>query len=251
MHNDESIQAKGFTIGGSIGFSTANFEATKQVAGGFRLRGDGTNWTTSGNMASDLYNLISFTSGRTVLGLPNRNYNSFDAQAIQITYTGTNNYKIERIYSGLGAGFLGFALWDIDLNARVTTPPTTDDYVHLSGYSSYEAALSWNNWIVTNRFSSNEFLADNNFFVIGVFELWLKVFNVSPTSLRPKWQAKAGVTEYRLYRDTNSDFSTETQIYTGTELSYLDEGLTTDTMYYYRLDDQTDTEISRFQNKPV
>jgi len=185
--------------------------------------------------------------GKTILGLTNTsNLQGFDAQSVALTYAGSNNYRIERVYSALGAGYIGFYLIDIDTNTRVSTKPTSSDFVHVSNYGLTRQILSFSNVSSNNFLNNNEVLLTNNFWVSGLLELWLKVDIVSDTSLKARWQSKSGVTTYKLYRDTNEDFSTATLVYSGTDLEYTDTSLTADTLYYYRLDDQTDTEISRF-----
>jgi hypothetical protein len=57
----------------------------------------------------------------------------------------------------------------------------------------------------------------------------------SSTELGITWDASVNATNYVLERDTNSDYSTATEIYSGALLTYTDSGLTEDTTYYYRV----------------
>ncbi len=78
---------------------------------------------------------------------------------------------------------------------------------------------------------------------MGLFELWMKASPLSSTEMKVKWQSKSGVTQYKLNRSTaftvdvngNYVLTAPTQVYIGTDLSFIDTGLTANTMYYYQL----------------
>lgn len=56
------------------------------------------------------------------------------------------------------------------------------------------------------------------------------------TSIQTSWDAVVGATGYELQRASNILFTTGlTTVYTGTNLSFLDTGLTNSTLYYYRV----------------
>lgn len=54
-------------------------------------------------------------------------------------------------------------------------------------------------------------------------------------SIQADWTASSGANNYILEIDTNSDFSTSTEIYTGPLLTFNITGLTNDTIYYVRI----------------
>jgi len=254
---DEAYVTEEVQTGCTVGTTYADLSATRTTTAGFQLKGNGTNWTASGRMSS-YYSLASFSSGRTALNMPST-YKMIDAETVQITYTGTNNYRIRRVYSGIpGTMGLAFFLVDNATNLDVTSAPTTNDYVHISCVGNYREVISLNTWQISNTQVGNGFmLPAYNFWTLGVFELWFKVDTLSTTSLRARWQAKTGVTQYKLNRstaytvDVNGNFvlTAPTQVYAGTDLSFTDTGLTTNTMYYYQLTDQSNVEISQFNQK--
>jgi len=247
--NDESTQAKGVTIGGTVLLDFAQCKASMSLSStGFRLTGNNTNWTAAGGLSS-IYSLHSLTASGITTFANNSNTNWVDYFQVQITYTGENNYRVKRKWSGLGGNAVAFYLVDIDTNTVVNTPPTASDSVVVSNYGTYRASLNLANWALTQSFGTNEFLYNNNFWVSGRFELWMKVLSISSTENLAKWQDKSGVTTYNLYRDVNEDLSTKQLIYSGTLLEFKDTGLTTDTKYYYQLEDQTNTEITTFNIK--
>lgn len=237
---DETFAENGVFFGASVSTSQATLAAFRKTVGGMIMTGNGTTWTTAGTFKRAT--TITVSSGKTTL-VPFGNNLEIEASSTGVQYVGRNNYRIELDYGGANTKFW---LVDIDTNTRITTAPTSDDLVLITNYGLINKRVDLENW--KSASDGNYFLDDNqiNIWMHGFFELWLKVWVVSDTSLRPRWQTKSGVTTYKLYRDINEDFSTETLIYSGTNLEYLDTGLTADTLYYYRLDDQSDTEISRF-----
>lgn len=248
VSGDESYRKYLVSFGCSIGIDSTDLFASRPANGGFSLVGNGTNWTAAG-VFSGYYSLASYNSGLTAFDLP-ASVTAFDRDSIQITYTGENNYRVKRKYSGLpGSAGLAFYLVDNTTNAVITTPPTADDHVHVSCFGQGVLELGLKSWNTQN--SGNAFMAGGNFnfWYLAMFELWMKVFVVNSTELLAKWQSKSGVTTYKLYRDTASNLATKTLIYSGTALEFKDTGLTANTMYYYQLCDQTDTEITQFNTR--
>jgi len=215
-----------------------------------RVRGNGLGGWSNRGFAADGFDFdnINNTTGQ-ITATQGSLLKELDPEAITLTYTGKNNYRIERDYSFSSGKVLDFIIIDNATNLPVLTNPTSDDSLTIIGgmvfrnlrLNTYSTStVGGNSWMFTGNF---------NFWVFGTFELFMKVWTSTATSLLVKWQSKSGVTNYKLYRDTDKDFVTETLIYSGTDLIFEDTGLITDTLYYYRLDDQTDTEITRFWNK--
>tara|TARA_R110000765_G_scaffold93781_2_gene176743 strand:- start:12288 stop:13400 length:1113 start_codon:yes stop_codon:yes gene_type:complete len=260
FHNtgcDERLSLYGVIPGQSVGTSFLEINASRDAGRtGFQLAGNGTNWTATGDGAFELYDLASLNSGVTAFNIK-ANTQSFDGKSVQIQYVGTNNYRIRRITSGIpGSAGMAFIMVDIATNLDVTTAPAVGDLVVLTGFATTRQAIRLDVWIQPTgassaMTSSNGFMnsVNTNFWCFGVYELWMKVLNVSSTENLVKWQAKSGVTTYNLYRDTLEDLSTKTLIYSGTLLEFIDSGLITGTKYYYELEDQTNTEITRFNTK--
>tara|TARA_R110000772_G_scaffold264801_1_gene385630 strand:+ start:446 stop:2215 length:1770 start_codon:yes stop_codon:yes gene_type:complete len=254
MTGDETIQGYVSSFGSSTGLNETTFFGTRPSPQGFQLRGNATNWTSSGNFASK-YSLNNFTAGLTDLNLTS-DVTCFEAQSVVIVYAGSNNYRIERVYSGLsGSAGVGFYLVNNATNTRVLTAPTTSDYVHISGWGQGLLAIGMQTWS-TGQFG-NSFMYNNNFWTSGLYELWMKCIATSDTSILAKWQSKSGVTAYTLKRSTaftidvlgNYVLTSPTTIYTGSALEFEDTGLNANTMYYYQLLDQTTAEITQFNIK--
>jgi len=244
INNDESTQAVGTSIGATVGVSTAQCNASRSVSStGFRIFGNGTTWTANGPQAN-AFSVHSLVSGKTTLA-NTANTNSVDYREVQMTYVGNNNYRIKRFWSGLAGNAVAFQLVDNTTNAVVTTAPTSDDVVVVSNYGTYRTSINLYRWVLTGQFT-NTFLENNNFWVHGMFELWMKAFSVTDTTSLLRWQEKSGVTTYKLYRDTQEDLSSKQLIYSGSLLEFKDSGLSSDTKYYYELEDQTNTEVTRF-----
>ena len=253
---DESFTEQGVFFGATVGVQFLQLRAARIKNSGFRLTGNGTTYTiTTPNTLS----LISVVSGLTTFSLGGF-VTDFDTNAVQISYVGTNNYRIQKVFSGLGAAVLGFKLVDISTNTVITTAPTSDDVVIISNAGSQIQPLALGTWgnpnapQNTNIFMSS---AGYNFWCIGLFELWLKAAPISSTKMLVKWQQKAGVTSYTLRRstaftvDSNGDYvlTSPVTIYTGIALEFTDLLLTANTMYYYQLLDQGGVEISQFNNR--
>ena len=246
--SDEAFQTKGLTTGAAVGLDNAIMYASRSKAtNGYLLTGNNTNWTASGGSAG-AYSLHSLVAGLTTLQ-DNAVPSDVDYREVQISYVGENNYRIKRKWSGLSGNAVGFYLVDVATNLVVTDLPTADDRLIVSNYGSYRFSVNLAEWVLQGSQGQNGFLGANNYWCFGMYELWMIGLNVSSTENHIKWQLKTGVTTYNLYRDTDSTLATKSLIYSGTLLEFIDSGLTVDTMYYYQLEDQTNTEITRFNTK--
>lgn len=251
---DDSLCAYAVNAGTSVGVDYLELYSYRNVNSGFQLQGNGTNWTASGSQLGS-YSLNSASGGYYYLDIP-AGAQDLEVQRITMAYLGTNNYSVRRKFSGLpGTLGFGFALYDNATGALVTTAPTSSDYIIFGNFGEAMTPVSLSQWELTSfgGTGGNNFLnaPSTNFWVSGIYELWMKVDNTSSTENSVKWQEKSGVTTYNLYRDTQEDLSTKTLIYSGSLLEFEDTGLTSDTYYYYQLEDQTNTEITRFNARTL
>lgn len=259
---DESYQKQMVSFGASVGIGQADIFATRPVAQGIRLTGNGTNFTQTGD---NTLTVNTISSGVISFNL-NNNSTGYDVNAVVFQYVGSNNYRIRRKLSGItGTAGTAIELVDIASNAVVTTAPTSDDVIIITNLGSDKINVNLNAWgnpaSLAAKQRTNVFMsaAGHNLWNIGMFELWMKASPISTTEIKVKWQSKGAVTTYKLMRstaftvDANGDYvlTTPLEVYSGTELSVIDEGLTTNTMYYYQLLDQDDTEITQFNTKTL
>jgi len=251
---DETIVVHGAQFGCSISKTACSVTSYRQIMQGFRLVGNGTNtWTKSGTFSGNATVANIDVTGLTLI-TPLISTNPVEGTGVSVDYVGKNNYRIER---NLAGGQTSFYLIDNATNTRVTTNPTSNDGVIVSNYGIMSYIVNLEKWkigAVGNQFLNS---AVANIWIQGCFELWMKVFTISTTELLAKWQSKSGVTSYTLKRSTaytvdvngNYVLTSPTTVYTGTDLQYLDSGLTTNTMYYYQLLDQSGIEITQFNTK--
>jgi hypothetical protein len=241
---DESFAVQSLTVGPTVGFS--NLEAAVYHAGsmGVRLTGDGAgNWTKNGYDASE-FTLTTFSTGDGGTSFNVAGTFAINYDGLNIQYIGPNNYHIKRLYSGLGAYNVKFVLVD-EFGNFLNTNPTTSDEVIISnaGMRSYQISMY-------NYDNSNAFMGSfTNFWVTGLFECWMVANTVSSSSIAVKWQAYTGATNYKIYRATDQAFTSPTLIHTGTDFAYTDTGLSSSTLYYYKMVatiSSVDTDITTF-----
>ena len=254
---DEAISARNITMGASVSFNSLLVRGAFILAGNLTVRGNGTNQytITSPNNTGATFGNISAISGYSTLTLTSL-WSLVEGTSIVATYQGPNQYTIQRAWSGLGSGVMAFRM--IDTNGNPVTTPSSDDYVIISNVGVKSIPTNFNTY-TTGTITNNNILLNNNIWNIGLFELWMKAAPISTTEIKVKWQSKSGVTQYKLLRstaftvDANGDYvlTTPTEIYSGTDLSFVDTDLTPNTMYYYQLLDQTDTEITQFNTKTL
>lgn len=257
---DESFATQGVLFGSSVGTNVAQTKGSRVTESGFKMQGNGTSWSITPSSAGASLTINAFSAGLTSFNIAS-NIVNFDSNKVQISYVGEGNYRVKRKWSGI-AGTAGVAFYLVDnvTNTVLTTAPTSTDYIIISSCGVNQQTLPLGTWgNPANPQNTNIFMAGGqfNFWCIGMFELWLKCMPLSTTSILAKWQAKTGVTSYILKRstaftvDVNGDYvlTTPVTIYTGTDLEFVDTGLTGNTMYYYQLLNQSSVEISQFNTK--
>lgn len=256
INMDETWGRYNANVGASVGTTQLSVNIYQMFPNGFRLTGNGTSsWTLNAKVKD-----ASTIDAITVAGLTrisndysgsSTKYTGLFDDGVLVTYQGSNDYRVRQEYNtGSDYDVVKFYLVDNATGLDVTTNPTSDDKVIVSNYGTASLLVGLQTWN-TRGSTQNSFLGapSGNIWLNAIYEAWMKVWVVSDTSLRAKWQEKSGVTTYKLYRATNATFTGATLIYSGTAQQYLDTGLTADSQYWYRLDDQTDTEITSFTQR--
>lgn len=238
---DETLANAGVICGPSVGTANADVSAYRLTMNAGKLTGNGsTTWTASGvqlsvNSYSSGNGLTSITPtmiGGTILGASN------EIEGTQISYVGTNNYHIQRKYSGLG-GLIGFYLVENLTNNIVTGNLSTTDVVSILFARPITAAIPAQT-VNSVLYPSDIYGAAANYWVKATFELWFRAYPTSTTgSIQTMWQSyKIGsnyATNYRITRAPLSSPGTETTIFNGYGFSYTDTGATSGTQYIYRM----------------
>ncbi len=226
---DETTSEMGVTLGPSVSFEAMNIEGFRRdPSAGTVLTGnaDGS-WTGSSVIATNY-------AGFSDIRLNDSKIEDVKPNQVNVTYQGTNNYRVRRIYSGFVApDFLRFELRDNATNTVVTSL-TTADVVSITGLGStnYQFLLG------KYKADHNAIIAQGNanFIAMGIYELFLIAKGINKDTVHIKWQEHSDATNYRITRSTDDFVTNNVVIYTGTDLNFIDEGLTSNTLYYYKLE---------------
>lgn len=231
---DESFARYGVLCGPTVGTSSANIEAYRTTAMSIRLRGQSsTTWSVNG-LYSNQFTFGTISAGLTGFNVTGSTSHNVDYTSMAINYIGTNNYGIRRVYSGLGANNIGFMMVDRFTGSDVTTNPTSSDEILITNAGMYPVPLPMQIWTTNNQFMTGP-SSPVNFWVFAAFECWMVTVPISTTSIQVRWQPTyTSATTYKIYRDTQASFATQVLIHTGTSGSFLDTGLTANTLYYYK-----------------
>lgn len=248
---DETFAANGTIVGPTVNFD--NFEAAvvrMQSLPGISLLGNANGvWTKSGKKTGS-WDVTAYSSG-SALNVVSEAF-AVDYDGFYAVYMGTNNYRVRLRTSGLGAYNVGFVLVDNATNLDVASI-TSADIVKIGMQGAMSPLnIPMNQWATSDE--SNTFMGTfTNFWVLGLFEAWMVANRKSATAITVKWQTNyPSATNYKIYRDTNADFSTQTLIHTGTSGTFEDTGLTASTLYHYKLVavvSGVDTEVTTFRCK--
>lgn len=232
-----------------------NYEFIGNLAstgGGINLVGNGTSTLAVQNSQTGLYTITLDTVNAAGWAL------SFDytdgagmylgptSSGLLAQYTGSNGYTLNRLYSGLTRAFK-YQVLDCAGNP-VTGAPTSADR-----FTIFDGAAQWNG-IDFRQFltSTNPYLVAGlpNFWFMGLYKAYpdsLKIIRplnftviASGTAgqINVTWNAVANAANgYELDRSTNPNFSGGVTVLVNftSATSFNDTGLTTGTVYYYRL----------------
>lgn len=244
---DETLGPKGYVTGPSVGLSSSVFKVSRTRPLQLRMYGDGAgNWTLYGQDAGK----FSVSTFNTSTGLTTITITDLEGQTNYkytggFIYQGPQHYGIQQKYSGLGASSLGFYLIDTS-KAIVVSAPSSDDNIIGINMGEITDSPRFDVWKPENQYMAG---GTANFWYEGMMEAYMVARGLSTTEILVKWQEYTSATNYKIYRDTDPAFGTQVKIYDGTELQYLDSGLSSGTLYYYKLVAEiasVDTDITTF-----
>jgi hypothetical protein len=248
---DEGFAGIGASCGATVDLTNMQIHCSVMRPIGIRLRGAGTTtWAKNGQVQAN----FDISAYSTADGGTSFNYTGtaigLDYDTFSITYFGPNRYTISKTYSGLGAYNIRFNIRDA-AGALLTTNPTASDEIQITSGATAPIQIFLDAYAATNP---NQYLSTlSNFWILCLFEAWMLVSPSSSTSNLVKWQnTYPSATAYKIYRDTQSSFATQTLIYTGTGSSFLDTGLTSNTLYFYKMIAvvaSVDTLVTTFNSK--
>lgn len=162
-----------------------------------------------------------------------------------VEYTGSNGYTVNRLWTGLTRNYR-YQLLDAAGNP-VVGQPTTSDRITIFNGSSYRSTIDQRQFLT----ATNPYFASGlpNYWFVGI----IRVFPDSLKIIRPlnfavvgagtgnvniSWTAVSNAGNgYELDRSTSPNFSTAVTVLVNftSVTSYADTGLTSGTIYYYRL----------------
>lgn len=236
---DESLAVSTVQVGSSVLTSRADIYAYRLTMNAGKLTGDTTTWTNSGlslsvnsyNTSTGLTSITPTVSGGTILGASN------EVEGTQISYVGTNNYRIRRQYSGLG-GLIGFYLVENLTNNIVTGNLSSTDVVSIMVARPTTTPIPAQT-VNSVLYPSDIYTAGANYWVRAAFELWFRAYPLNNTTNATIWQAyKIGsnfATNYRITRATLAAPTVETDIFNGYGFYAEDTTATAGVQYIYRM----------------
>jgi len=248
---DETLAGRAVVVGSTTGFSDFEAPAYTVRTIGCRLTGDGTNtWVKTaafGVAAMFVLSAYNPVDGSTSFNVNSPAFN-VDYDQISITYVGANNYGVRRVYAGLGIYNAKFILIDRATGLPVLASPTANDEIFITNAGTQTVQLLLATWINGN----NDWLGTfTNFWITGLFEAWMVASPIGQSAILVRFQpVYPNATNYKVYRDTSPTFLTSVLVYTGTGGAFTDTGLSTDTLYYYKLVGTiagVDTDITTFR----
>jgi len=207
------------------GESYVSFMANQPSIPSISFTGNGAgSWTVGGNFTS--FFATNLQNGYAEVG-PYQINTVGSYGTVSFVYMGKNNYHCMPWLTGT----YGYGFYLVNSLGQVVLNPTTDDIVIANGFQIVPELLDMAVWKGTNNW-----LKDLSSFTLSmIFEAWMIGYPMSGTSAQVKCQAVPTATNYKIYRSTNANFSTQTLIYSGTALNFTDTGLVSNTKYYYKM----------------
>lgn len=123
---DETLASKGIFIGASVGTSVATLRCYQQrgTVGGY-LVGNNTTYVNGAGLTG--FSVINYNSSNGLLQLWYTGQN-YENPGLVANYVGDNQYRLEKVTSGLSLGYFGYRVCDMFGNA-VTDAPTSADKI--------------------------------------------------------------------------------------------------------------------------
>ncbi len=215
------------------------------------LQGTAGNWTIPGdnsganqfdfglNYTSWIDNdILGFSVSLTTSGFYGSQANiNYDACLVQ--YEGPNNW------TAVGSGAWGPYYKTVYLRDNATgalvpkTSITSSDRIKIVTNLTRRRTVNFTTWVPENYWLSG-FSSTS---LDAVFEAYIVAKRINDSEVIIRWQPYAGSTTHRIYRDS-------TLIYEGTDFSFVDTGLSLNTLYEYKmytLSGETESYITKFK----
>jgi hypothetical protein len=172
---DETLSAQGIYVGASVGLDIAIIDVYKNtgVYGGY-MTGDGTTgYTKAGDLPSFNLNIVS--AGEFLFNPP-KTSGTTDASNLSelwkhatVNYVGPNNYRVQRLFTGLGSYAFRYQIID-NVTGQPITTTSTDDVIEITSAvpkivrlnMNVNDANGWPGSIIKNT---------GNFWVTGLYRI--------------------------------------------------------------------------------
>lgn len=236
---DETLASAAVQVGASVGMANAIVSPFLLFGNAGKLVGNTTTWTATGLTSTVLtYNTTTgITNFTPTMTLGTIYAGTREIEGTQITYVGTNNYHVRRVYSGL-SGQIGFYLIENLTNNIVTGNLSSTDVVVISIPRSTSVAIPAQT-VSSNLFPSDIYTSSANYWLRASFELWFRAYPHKTTTNETIWQQyRVGAniaTNYRITRATMASPAVETTLFNGFGFSYTDNTAATGVRYIYRM----------------
>lgn len=228
---DETFAANCAIAGPTVGTTTFEAQVVRPKPVGIRISGNGTSTLVKNGFNTGMFTLTTYGTYTGGFGVQFAPTYAKDENLISFKYDGPNNYRIKRQYGGLGANDVVVILVD-EFGNPVTDFPTASDNIFIDNAGMTSLNIPMNIWGVDNAFMGSF----TNFWVFGVFETWMVASAVTNSSIQVRWQTNyPSATNYKIYRSSTGINGSFTLIHTGTSGTYVDTGLTTGTIYTYKM----------------
>lgn len=167
---DETLASLGLVCGAGVDFSSADiFCYLPNTQAGF-LRGNSTTYLLNNLSGWDItYNSVSGLISINPPLVTTYPYYTNELNGLSVSYVGTNNYRMQRVLSGLGSYNSGYQVVDIATNTVVTGNPTTADIINIMG--STKMSLISGFQVAGNLQQSKVWTASSNLWISALVEV--------------------------------------------------------------------------------